>query len=51
MTDQNKWGIGDWGNREIKRNGGRNCNPVDTRRRFNVYRTCMRPQQRRIDVL
>ena len=26
-------------------------NPVDTRRRFNVYKTPIRPRRRRIDVL
>ena len=51
MAGQNEWGSGDWGNRKMKRSWGKNCNPVDTRRHFNVYRTSMRRQRRCIDVL
>ena len=51
MAGQNKWGSEDWGNRKMKRSWGKNCNPVDTRRHFNVYRTSMRRQRRCIDVL
>ena len=51
MAGQNKWGSEDWGNRKMKRSWGKNCNPVDTRRHFNVYRTSMRRQRRCINVL
>ena len=51
MAGQNEWGSGDWGNRETKRRWGENCNPVDTRRNFNVYKTSIRHQRRCIDVL
>ena len=51
MAGQNEWGSGDCGNREAKRRWGENCNPVDTRRHFNVYRTSMRRQWRCVDVL
>ena len=51
MAGQNEWGSGDWRNRKMKRSWGKNCNPVDTRPHFNVYRTSMRRQRRCIDVL
>ena len=51
MAGQNKWGSEDWRNRKMKRSWGKNCNPVDTRRHFNVYRTSMRRQRRCINVL
>ena len=51
MAGQNEWGSGDWRNRKMKRSWGKNCNPVDTRPHFNVYRTSMRRQRRCINVL